>query len=71
MGKSLDLGSVRIILDEADRLLDASDGNDKINAVSGSAHVKIFLAQIETILSKVPTTAVRALFSVVIFQSQY
>ena len=44
MGKSLDLGSVRIILDEADRLLDASDGNDKNKAVSGSAHVKTFLA---------------------------
>ena len=71
MGKSLDLGSVRIILDEADRLLDASDGNDKNKAVSGSAHVKTFLAQIETILPKVPTTAVRALFSVVIFQGQY
>ena len=71
-GKSLYLGSVRIIvLDEADRLLDASDGNDKNKAVSGSAHVKTFLVQIETILPKVPTTAVRALFSVVIFQSQY
>jgi ATP-dependent RNA helicase DDX52/ROK1 len=68
-GKSLDLGSVRIVvLDEADRLLDASDGTDqrKSNSVSGSAHMKTFLAQIDTILSKVPTTAVRALFSATI-----
>jgi ATP-dependent RNA helicase DDX52/ROK1 len=66
-GKQLDLGSVRIVvLDEADRLLDASDGKD---AQSGSSHVKSFLEQVDTILSHVPSTAVRALFSATIGSS--
>ncbi len=36
---------------------------------SGSSHVKTFLAQIDTILSNVPSTAVRALFSATIGSS--
>jgi ATP-dependent RNA helicase DDX52/ROK1 len=74
-----------VILDEADRLLDGNDGwNNKSNddkAIkesaataasdhkSGSSHVKTFLAQIDTILSNVPKTAVRALFSATIGSS--
>lgn len=77
-GKKLDLGSVRIVvLDEADRLLDGNDGwgdkNDVTNTAiaasdhkSGSTHVKTFLGQIDTILSNIPSTAVRALFSATI-----
>lgn len=67
-GRKLDLGSVRIIiLDEADRLLDASDGKDaKSEVKSGSSHAKTFLEQIDNILSHVPSTAVRALFSATI-----
>lgn len=54
--KGLKLASVRIvILDEADRLLDASD--------SGSDKSRTFLSQIDTILSEIPATATRALFS--------
>jgi Superfamily II DNA and RNA helicases len=78
-GKKLDLGSVRIvILDEADRLLDASDGNHNNNnkesgnqdlKKSGSLHVKTFLEQMDTILSHVPSTATRALFSATIGSS--
>ena len=75
-GNKLDLGSVRIvILDEADRLLDASDGNgngsdqNDAHARSGSSHVKSFLEQVDTILSHIPSTAVRALFSATIGSS--
>lgn len=54
--KGLKLASVRIVvLDEADRLLDASD--------SGSDKSRTFLSQIDTILSEIPATATRALFS--------
>ncbi|GAX15228.1 ATP-dependent RNA helicase DDX52/ROK1 [Fistulifera solaris] len=54
--KGLKLDSVRIVvLDEADRLLDASD--------SGSDKSRTFLSQIDTILSEIPATATRALFS--------
>lgn len=59
-----------VVLDEADRLLDASDGNnnnnDKSDEKSGSAHIKSFLEQIDEILSACPVTAVRALFSATI-----
>jgi len=71
--KKLDLGSVRIVvLDEADRLLDASDGKTgKGDAApqSGSAFAMTFLEQIDTILSHIPETAVRALFSATIGSS--
>jgi ATP-dependent RNA helicase DDX52/ROK1 len=54
--KGLKLESVRIVvLDEADRLLDASD--------SGSDKSRTFLSQIDTILAEIPATATRALFS--------
>ena len=50
-----------------DRLLDASDGKDaKSEVKSGSSHAKTFLEQIDNILSHVPSTAVRALFSATI-----
>lgn len=68
-GNKLDLGSVRIVvLDEADRLLDAQDGHEKngTEAQSGSSHAQSFLEQIDSILSHVPTKAVRALFSATI-----
>ena len=86
--KGLKLDSVRfVVLDEADRLLDATDGSRKSNTEkhdgnssdedhsddnetsgdhlhdSGSAHSKTFLAQMDTVLSGIPDTAVRALFS--------
>jgi len=105
--KGLRLDSVRmIVLDEADRLLDAADGkaapsNDNKTELggeskrkggdalessdnesneeqtvakatvaaaghpeaSGSSHSKTFLAQMDIILSEIPATAVRALFS--------
>mmetsp|Transcript_7148 Transcript_7148/g.13556 ORF Transcript_7148/g.13556 Transcript_7148/m.13556 type:complete len:455 (+) Transcript_7148:3181-4545(+) len=77
--KKLDLGSVRIvILDEADRLLDASDGGggggggkgqENQDLKSGSSHAKTFLEQMDTILSHVPSTATRALFSATIGSS--
>jgi len=73
-GKKIDLGSIRVvILDEADRLLDASDGKesegDHNNLKSGSCHAKTFLEQVDTILSHIPSTAVRALFSATIGSS--
>jgi ATP-dependent RNA helicase DDX52/ROK1 len=72
-GKKLDLGSVRIvILDEADRLLDASDGKESSenrDLKSGSSHAKTFLEQMDTILSHVPSTATRSLFSATIGSS--
>jgi ATP-dependent RNA helicase DDX52/ROK1 len=70
-----------VVLDEADRLLDASDGqgggsnnsndreannNDKQQSQSGSAHVKSFVEQIDEILAGCPASAVRALFSATI-----
>mmetsp|Transcript_13352 Transcript_13352/g.38437 ORF Transcript_13352/g.38437 Transcript_13352/m.38437 type:complete len:654 (+) Transcript_13352:144-2105(+) len=93
--KGMRLDSVRlVVLDEADRLLDASDGQiaatDKKKAsndddssssgdsdddeddeqphsnnqgASGSSQSQTFLSQIDVILSAVPKTAVRALFS--------
>jgi ATP-dependent RNA helicase DDX52/ROK1 len=84
--KGLQLKGTRIIiLDEADRLLDASDAkfqmkknaarstdddSDSENSgevgehqVSGSAQSRSFLAQMDVILSEVPETAVRGLFS--------
>ena len=81
--KGLKLNSVRfVVLDEADRLLDAADGkhaspkskveegsvhdrnsNEAGPSVSGSAQTKTFLAQIDTILSEIPVSAVRCLFS--------
>ena len=78
--KGLRLDTVRlVILDEADRLLDASDGrsnstgptstdNDQATPTesgksSGSAQSKSFLDQMDTILSEIPSTAVRGLFS--------
>jgi len=51
-------------------LLDASDGKDsKGDVKSGSSHVQTFLEQIDTILSHIPSTAVRALFSATIGSS--
>lgn len=92
--KGLKLGSVRlVVLDEADRLLDATDGGtlkhatkkevdsdsdsdgsiddnhrpsnvaEKSGAASGSTQSQTFLAQIDVILSELPASAVRALFS--------
>lgn len=85
--KGLRLDSVRIvILDEADRLLDAADGKQGNRGggkssdgeedgkeaqqeeaqqpqASGSRQSQTFLVQMDVILSSVPTTAVRALFS--------
>eukprot|EP00522_Entomoneis_paludosa_P006148 CAMPEP_0172444694 /NCGR_PEP_ID=MMETSP1065-20121228/4707_1 /TAXON_ID=265537 /ORGANISM="Amphiprora paludosa, Strain CCMP125" /LENGTH=557 /DNA_ID=CAMNT_0013195329 /DNA_START=6 /DNA_END=1676 /DNA_ORIENTATION=- len=89
--KGLKLNSVRIVvLDEADRLLDAADGKRKSKdkreknkepensdsgssddesesedgkAKSGSTQTKTFLAQMDVILSEVPSSAVRGLFS--------
>ena len=83
--KGLKLQGTRIvILDEADRLLDASDGKtstkrgsqndsdsesedsteaDEGRIMSGSAQTRSFLSQMDIILSEVPETAVRGLFS--------
>ena len=76
--KGLKLDSVRIVvLDEADRLLDAADGksdparesddddsdDEQEREQSGSVKSKTFLSQIDEVLSAVPSTAVRALFS--------
>jgi len=67
------LGSVRmVVLDEADRLLDCTDGilpdtkeswAFQQQRQSGSANVKTFLEQIDSILAACPPTAIRALFS--------
>lgn len=77
--KGVDLSRVRVVvLDEADRLLDATDGADKHRkatpdnnnqTVSGSVFGKTFLEQIDTILSAIPPTAVRSLFSATIGSS--
>jgi ATP-dependent RNA helicase DDX52/ROK1 len=76
--KGLRLDTVRlVVLDEADRLLDASDGGDKNTepehavaepgtaaaSTSGSAQTQTFLSQMDIILAEIPATAVRALFS--------
>jgi ATP-dependent RNA helicase DDX52/ROK1 len=87
--KGLKLNGVRsVILDEADRLLDAADGRkqDKVTkkgqsdsnagdsdkkeddrvglaVSSGSAQSRSFLSQMDIILSEVPDSAVRGLFS--------
>jgi ATP-dependent RNA helicase DDX52/ROK1 len=91
--KGLKLDSMRlVIMDEADRLLDAADGNtmtrkpakkessdeedssdeeaddkDKLQSgephKSGSSSTQTFLSQMDVILSAVPSSAVRALFS--------
>eukprot|EP00977_Amphora_coffeiformis_P019824 scaffold7485_cov176-Amphora_coffeaeformis.AAC.11 len=81
--KGLKLNGVRtVILDEADRLLDAADGKDhskkpkKDNSdseneeadsvavqASGSSQTRSFLTQMDIILSEIPETAVRGLFS--------
>ena len=93
--KGLRLDSVRlVVLDEADRLLDAVDGNknrknresqkiklqkhesdsseeeeteeddaDAVARSSGSDQSHTFLVQMDRILSSIPSTAVRALFS--------
>lgn len=68
-----------VVLDEADRLLDASDGkketktafSDNIddegdqedNRQSGSSQSRTFLQQIDSILAHIPANATRALFS--------
>jgi ATP-dependent RNA helicase DDX52/ROK1 len=54
-----------VVLDEADRLLDAADGHSRLDAASGSgsSRSKSFLDQVDTILADIPGTAVRALFS--------
>jgi ATP-dependent RNA helicase DDX52/ROK1 len=82
--KGLRLDSIRlVVLDEADRLLDAVDGKHEAPETkesaddeeeddqemstnvhaSGSSQSQTFLVQMDVILSSVPTTAVRALFS--------
>jgi ATP-dependent RNA helicase DDX52/ROK1 len=85
--KGLRLDSIRlVVLDEADRLLDAADGthgtrgekksSDEEQGVSedrqeeakqahasGSSQSQTFLVQMDVILSSIPTTAARALFS--------
>jgi ATP-dependent RNA helicase DDX52/ROK1 len=82
--KGLRLGSIRlVVLDEADRLLDAADGTRgekksseeeqgvsedrqeeaKHPHASGSSQSQTFLVQMDVILSSIPTTAARALFS--------
>ena len=83
--KGLKLNGVRtVILDEADRLLDAADGrnhnhkqkkdkngsesddDDAENVAvqaSGSSQTRSFLSQMDIILSEIPETAVRGLFS--------
>lgn len=58
------LDAVRlVVLDEADRLLDATDLK---STASGSSHTKTFVSQLDSILSAVPSTAIRALFSATI-----
>lgn len=101
IGKGLKLNHVRlVVLDEADRLLDSSDGkkatptkqkfneksskksssssdedsdDDEIvddaakpSATSGSSQSQSFLSQMDVILSEIPSTALRALFSATI-----
>eukprot|EP00934_Nitzschia_sp_Nitz4_P002677 Nitzschia sp. Nitz4//scaffold20_size174350//65316//67118//NITZ4_002095-RA/size174350-processed-gene-0.97-mRNA-1//-1//CDS//3329541788//2667//frame0 len=81
--KGLRLGSMRlVVLDEADRLLDAADGkvrrpkkdskeesdeedeeDEQALQTSGSSQSQTFLAQMDIILSTIPSSAVRALFS--------
>jgi ATP-dependent RNA helicase DDX52/ROK1 len=75
--KGLRLDSVRlVVLDEADRLLDAADGThgtrgekksseeeEEAKPASGSSQSQTFLVQMDVILSSIPTTAARALFS--------
>lgn len=85
--KGLKLNRVRtVILDEADRLLDAADGKKQEKAskkdnsesesesddekadgavapASGSSQTRSFLSQMDIILSEIPETAVRGLFS--------
>lgn len=89
--KGLRLDSIRlVVLDEADRLLDAADGKiatrkptgsdeeedsdeetdvkqhvstEALPHQSGSSSTQTFLAQMDVILSAVPSSAVRALFS--------
>lgn len=60
----LKLSGVRsVVLDEADRLLDAADGHHRWAGPSGSSRSKSFLSQVDAILADIPGTAVRALFS--------
>jgi ATP-dependent RNA helicase DDX52/ROK1 len=77
--RGMKLNGVRlIVLDEADRLLDASDGKKELkkasvdsddeeeeesNKQSGSFQSRTFLQQIDSILAHVPASATRALFS--------
>ena len=61
---SIKLDGLRlVVLDEADRLLDATDLKGK---TSGSSHTKTFVSQLDAILNVIPPTAVRALFSATI-----
>lgn len=60
--KGLRLNKVRmVILDEADRLLDTKDGKREPDAESTESNS--FLTQMDRILSEIPPTAVRGLFS--------
>jgi ATP-dependent RNA helicase DDX52/ROK1 len=77
--KGLGLDAVRFVtMDEADRLLDAGDGKtkqkdssekvdeskpDESGNASGSTQTQTFLAQMDVILSVVPSSATRSLFS--------
>lgn len=73
--KGLRLDSVRIVvLDEADRLLDAADGSnldheEKPTGTSGSAQSRSFLSQMDVILSQIPSPATRALFSATVSET--
>ena len=78
--RGLKLASVRlVVLDEADRLLDCTDGilpayakggdsdsdddDQQQSKQSGSSHAKSFVDQIDAILASCPTTAIRGFFS--------
>lgn len=63
--KGLRLDSVRlVVLDEADRLLDAADGSNLVQTqTSGSSQSQTFLVQMDLLLSSIPKSAIRALFS--------
>jgi ATP-dependent RNA helicase DDX52/ROK1 len=75
--RGMKLNGVRlVVLDEADRLLDASDGKNDTRTnnptdtegnsstkQSGSSQSRTFLQQIDSILSHLPSNATRALFS--------
>ena len=63
----LRLNTVRmVVLDEADRLLDASDGSKSGTSTTMENTNNSFLSQMDCILGEIPQTAVRCLFSATI-----